>query len=94
MAAKALENNNLVKNRRGDFGVVVSWNGKPKYIVYKALMQIVDKFDDNLNYKGVKSENRNYDIVEIYDGSSITNADEVFKPKFTAEGLPLLWKEE
>jgi hypothetical protein len=42
----------------------------------------------------VKSENRNYDIVEIYDGSSITNADEVFKPKFTAEGLPLLWKEE
>jgi hypothetical protein len=91
------ENNQVVKNRKGEYGVVASWNNKPKYIVYQAYIQKVDAFDENLRYtKGSTEEKRReYDIVEIYDGTPVENADTVFKSrKYNADGLTLLWKEE
>lgn len=91
------ENNQVVKNRKGEYGVVASWQNKPKYIVFNAYAQKIDFFDENFRcLKGSTEEKRReYDIVEVYDGTPVENADTVFKSrKYKADGLTLVWKEE
>lgn len=39
-----------------------------------------------------KHKNPDYDIIEVYDGSSIENVSDVFKKKFKAEGLEKVWE--
>lgn len=68
-----LENNQLVKNRRGDIGCVVSFNGEPSMIVYKSYTFNISRLDNKL-----KAKNENYDIVEVHKSDGITFSD-VFK---------------
>lgn len=83
-----LGNNNVVKLRNGLFGLVSSFNNKPLQVIFKSYTSTLDKYDENLKHK-----NSNYDIVEVYDGSTIDNPKKVFAKKFTAEQLECLWKE-
>lgn len=83
-----LGNNNVVKLRNGLFGLVSSFNNKPLQVIFKSYTSTLDKYDENLKHK-----NSNYDIVEVYDGSTIDNPKKVFAKKFAAEQLECLWKE-
>lgn len=81
--------NNIVQLRNGIYGVVSSFNNKPFQIIFKAYTSPVDKYDDNLKHK-----NNAYDIVKVFDGSSIENPKVVFSNKFNADGLAEVWSEE
>ena len=81
-----LKSNQVVKLRNGKFGAVASFNGKPFQIVFTSFTTPTKRYDENFNNK-----NHEYDIVEIFDGSSIEVAS-VFKASFNADGLNSIWK--
>lgn len=83
-----LGNNNVVKLRNGLNGIVTSFNDKPVQIIFKSYTSTLDKYDENLKHK-----NSNYDIVEVFDGSSIDNVKKVFAKKFNTDDLNSIWKE-
>jgi hypothetical protein len=83
-----LGNNNVVKLRNGLHGIVASFNGKPIQIIFKSYNSTLDKYDENLKHKS-----SNFDIVGVYDGSSVDNVKKVFSKKFNEEELECLWKE-
>lgn len=83
-----LQKNQIVKLRNGNFGAVASFNDKAFQIIFTAFTSPLRRYDENL-----KAKNNNYDIVEVYDGSSVENVTDVFKKSFNAEGLKLIWKE-
>jgi hypothetical protein len=62
-----LENNQIVKNRRGDVGCVVSFKGEPVMIVYAAYTFNVSRLDENL-----KAKNHDYDIVEVHNVEDVS----------------------
>lgn len=80
-----LKENQVVKLRNGMYGVVVSFNGKPSHIVFKAYCNPITRYDKNLLNK-----NHDYDIMEIYDGSDIEQISSVFNK--TYENNNLIWK--
>lgn len=82
-----LGKNQIVELRNGLFGAVAAFNDKPFQIIFTAYTTPVKRYDENL-----KNKNSQYDIVRIYDGSSIEDITVVFKNKFTAEGLPVVWE--
>lgn len=90
MKKEELKDNMIVKINKGQYGTVTSFNGKPFQIVFSNFTNPVDKWADDLTR--VSGRTNNYDIEEIYDGSSIKNPISILQPKFTPEGLPLLWK--
>lgn len=99
MAKKKVENyvlneSNVVKLRNGYVGAVGSFNEKNKnpWIIFKAYMSTIDKYDEKLKSKGKSENTKNYDIVAVYDGSNIDNVKDIFKAKFNVEELPLLWQ--
>jgi hypothetical protein len=57
-------------------------------IIFTAFTSPLRRYDENL-----KAKNNNYDIVEVYDGSTVENVTDVFKKSFNADGLKLIWKE-
>ena len=81
------ENNQVVKLRNGKMGVVASFNGRPFQLVFSAFSMPIRRFDENFN-----NSNHDYDVVEVYDGSSIDNVVNVFKASFTTNGLNLVWE--
>lgn len=83
-----LGNNNVVVLRNGLCGIVTSFNNKPVQIIFRSYTSTIDKYDENLKHK-----NSNYDIVEVFDGSSIDNVKKVFAKKFNTNNLESLWKE-
>lgn len=83
-----LGNNNVVKLRNGLHGIVASFNGNPVQIIFKSYTSTLDKYDENLKHKV-----NTFDIVGIYDGSSIDNHKRVFSKKFNSDELECLWKE-
>lgn len=84
-----LKANNVVQLRNGIFGVVSSFNGNPFQIIFKSYTSPVDKYDENLKHK-----NSTYDIVAVFDGSTIDNPKKVFSTKFTTEGLEQTYQRE
>ena len=83
-----LQKNQIVKLRNGSFGAVASFNDKAFQIIFTAFTSPIRKYDADL-----KAKNSNYDIVEVYDGTSLAEVTDVFKRSFNAEGLKLIWKE-
>lgn len=84
-----LEKNQVVKLRNGRFGVTASFNDKAFQLVFAAFTTPVRRYDENL-----KNKNENYDIVEVFDGSTLENVADVFKASFKADGLKSVWKAE
>lgn len=83
-----LQKNQVVLLRNGKYGVTCAFNDKAFQIVFAAFTSPIKRYDENL-----KTKNENYDIVEVYDGSTIENVTDVFKKSFKADGLKLIWKE-
>lgn len=83
-----LKSSNVVLTRNGNYGVVVAFNGKAEYIVFKNYVSTISKYKEDMTHS-----NNNYDIVKVLDGSSINEAKNVFKTSFKGEGLTILWEE-
>ncbi|MBR6517605.1 MAG: hypothetical protein IKT40_12310 [Bacilli bacterium] len=79
--------------RNGLIGLVSSFNGAPLQIIFRSYTSPVGKYDNDLKFIQ-KKENPSYDIVEVYDGSTIKDPKKAFTKNFTVEGLELLWKRE
>lgn len=75
--------------RNGLVGVVAYFGDKPSWLIFKAYINPLNKYDGELKHK-----NSNYDIMEVYDGSTIEDVNNVFKTSFTTDELPLVWKRE
>lgn len=84
-----LSNNQVVKLRNGKFGVVASFNNMPFQLIFAAYTNPIKRYNENLEYK-----NHEYDIVEVFDGSKVTNVADVFKNSFKADGLESVWKKD
>lgn len=86
-----IKNNNIVVLRNGKIGYVASFNGHPATLIFYNYTNIVSAYNDDLR----KSKtNRDYDIMAIYDGSSVENEREIFYKKFDVNSLKLLWERE
>lgn len=79
--------NKIVELRNGKFGVVACFNEKPFQLVFDSFTTPIGRYNDEL-----KNKNTNYDIVKIYDGSSVENVLAVFKKTFNTDGLALVWE--
>lgn len=84
-----LRENTIVLLRNGNYGAVASFNGKPFQIIFTAYTNPIARY----NLETLKHKNPQYDIVKVFDGSPLENVTDVFKRKFTAENLPVVWEE-
>ena len=82
-----IKNNQIVELRNGTYGVVTSFNDVPEMLIFKAYSNPLSHYSEDL-----KKKNELYDIMKIYDGSSVPNMKTVFSNKFTAKDLPLVWE--
>lgn len=80
--------NDVVKIRKGKFGVVSGFNKKPCVIVFEAFVSPTSRYDANLKHK-----NHDYDIVEVYDGKKVANYKDVYRKSFDPSNLKLLYRE-
>lgn len=93
-----LKENNIVVLRNGKIGAVASFNHIPRWIIFKAFMGILSKYNDDLKYQGKNkatssvNEDSDYDIVKILDGSSITEVNDLFKDKIDISKLPIIFE--
>lgn len=85
---------NVVKLRNGNIGAVGCFGENVAWIIFKAYMSTIDKYNEELKYVKRTGSNPEYDIVAVYDGSGIGDAKTVFKSSFSLEELPLLWEED
>lgn len=85
-----LKENQIVELRNGQFGVTASFNGAPFQLIFRAYTNPITRYDD----KTLKHKNSNYDIVKVYDGSTLQNVTDVFKTKFAPTDLELVWEEK
>jgi len=84
-----LQKNQVVKLRNGKFGVTAAFNDNVFQLIFAAFTTPSNKYDADL-----KNKNADYDIVEVFDGSSMENVRDAFKASFKADGLPSIWKRE
>ena len=80
MAKFNLSCNQVVRLRNGKLGIVVCFNNTPSHIVFSAFTNPITKWDENL-----KHSNDDYDIVEVYDGSTLENPMDGFKKRKVGE---------
>ena len=79
--------NQIVKNTRGDVGIVAGFNGQPCLIVFQTFTMKPSQFNADLQTKS-----KGYEITHIYDGSAIEDFSKVFSKKFKIEDLNLVWE--
>ena len=84
-----LQNNQVVQLRNGIFGLVASFNNKPLQLIFRSYTNPISRYDNNL-----KNKNPQYDIVKVFDGTSIEDGTKVFNRKFNADNLPVVWSED
>ena len=84
-----LQKNQVVKLRNGKFGATATFNDKVFQIIFAAFTTPIKRYDENL-----KTKNENYDIVEVFDGSTLEKVTDVFKTSFNANGLKSVWKRD
>ena len=84
-----LQNNQIVALRNGMVGYVASFNDKPELIVFSKYTNPISQYNADLT-----KENSQYDVVAVYDGSSITDVKSVFGRGFNVSELPLVWARE
>lgn len=89
--ATELKSNQVVKLKNGMFGTVCDFNGKPFQLVFNSFTNPVVNWDEDLKKRSKTEAGRNYDIEEVYDGSSLSNPKEVFSKKFKPDNLKLVW---
>lgn len=82
MKLNELKDSHIVVNKNGNVGIVVSFNGKSEYIVFKTFITPIKNYNDDMTHK-----NDNYTIVDVYDGSGVENAKEVFLARFDVSKL-------
>jgi hypothetical protein len=82
-----LKNNQVIVLKNGKIGVTSSFNGKPFQLIFDTFTMPIRRLDENLEAK-----NSNYDVVEVYDGSTIEEVTDVFEKGYTTEGLKAVWK--
>lgn len=82
-----LQNDQIVVLRNGLIGVVGSFNNKPAWVIFKAYINTINKYNELLEHK-----NHNYDIVEIYDGSNVVNVNEIFTKSFNISSCKKIWE--
>lgn len=82
-----LQNNQIVQLRNGLYGVVASFNNKPFQLIFNSYTNPITRYSEEL-----KNKNPQYDIVKVFDGSPINNVTDVFKAKFNADNLTLIWE--
>lgn len=82
-----LQLNQIVELRRGNKGVVAGFNNQPFLLVFTGFTSALSRYNEDLKHK-----NRDYDIVRVFDGSSLANVNDVFKARFSTEGLPVVWE--
>ena len=80
MAKFKLSCNQVVRLRNGKLGIVVCFNNTPSHIVFSAFTNPITKWDENL-----KHANSDYDIVEVYDGSTLESPMDGFKKRKVGE---------
>jgi hypothetical protein len=79
--------NQIVQLRNGIYGVVATFNDKPFQLIFRSYTNPINRYNDDL-----KNKNKDYDVVKIFDGSSIEDVTIVFSAKFSANNLPLIWE--
>ena len=80
MAKFKLACNQVVRLRNGKLGIVVCFNKTPSHIVFSSFTNPITKWDENL-----KHANSDYDIVEVYDGSTLESPMDGFKKRKVGE---------
>ena len=85
MAKFKLACNQVVRLRNGKLGIVVCFNNTPSHIVFSSFTSPITKWDENL-----KHSNDDYDIVEVYDGSTLESPMDGFKKRKVGELKVLL----
>ena len=80
MANFKLACNQVVRLRNGKLGIVVCFNNTPSHIVFSSFTNPITKWDENL-----KHANSDYDIVEVYDGSTLESPMDGFKKRKVGE---------
>lgn len=80
-----LKSNNVVVLNNGHVGIVVEFNNKPSYIMTKAYCRRLSQYDAD-----GKTSKDDYSIAAVYDASSVSNAEDVFKSNFKVENLTKL----
>ena len=80
MAKFKLACNQVVRLRNGKLGIVVCFNNNPSHIVFSSFTNPITKWDENL-----KHANSDYDIVEVYDGSTLESPMDGFKKRKVGE---------
>ena len=84
---------NIVEFRGSGRGVVVGWaDNTPTYVVGARFTNPLKKWDENGNYGSSKDTPSNFDIVAVYDGSSIASPTDAFKASLKLESLPKIWE--
>lgn len=62
------QNNQVVLNKRGEYGVVASFNNQPCLLIFNSYTMQLSRFDD----KG-KCKNDSYSIVKVFQPSADNN---------------------
>lgn len=79
--------NQVIQLRNGKYGVVACFNEKPFQLVFDSFTTPIGRYNEEL-----KNKNTNYDIVKVFDGTPIENVLDVFKKKFNADNLEVVWE--
>lgn len=82
------QNNNVIVLRNGAIGYVASFNGKPSMLIFKNYTNTVGVYNSDLK----KGGNSNYDVMSIYDGSSVEDTKAIYKKSFNVDELPKIWE--
>lgn len=82
------QNNNVIVLRNGAIGYVASFNGKPSMLIFKNYTNTVGVYNSDLK----KGGNSNYDVMSIYDGSSVEDTKAIYKKSFNVNELPKIWE--
>lgn len=82
------QNSNVIVLRNGAIGYVASFNGKPSMLIFKNYTNTVGVYNSDLK----KGGNSNYDVMSIYDGSSVEDTKAIYKKSFNVDELPKVWE--
>jgi hypothetical protein len=82
-----LKQNQIVKLRKGDVGVVMSFKNKPSLLVFNSFVSPLSRYNENLKHK-----NPNYDIVGVYEGKVEAYTD-VYRKRFDISSLKEVYVE-
>jgi len=83
-----LKQNQIVKIRRGDVGVVMSFKNKPSLLVFNSFVSPLGRFTDKLKHKS-KSD---YDIIGVYEGK-VESYTDVYAKRFDLSKLKAVYVE-